>query len=53
MINPWSALYVGYNTNQSNFEIIEVEDEREVVVTNDLNRDGDQIFVKFSYMFQP
>ena len=53
VINPWSALYVGYNTNQSNFEIIEVEDEREVVVTNDLNRDGDQIFVKFSYMFQP
>lgn len=53
VINPWSALYVGYNTNQSNFDIIEVEDEREVVVTNDLKRDGDQIFVKFSYMFQP
>jgi len=53
VINPWSALYVGYNSNQSNFEIIEVEDEREVVVTNDLKRDGDQIFVKFSYMFQP
>jgi len=30
-----------------------VEDEREVVVTNDLKNDGDQIFVKFSYMFQP
>jgi hypothetical protein len=53
VINPWSALYVGYNSNQSNFEIIEVEDEREVVVTNDLKNDGDQIFVKFSYMFQP
>jgi hypothetical protein len=53
VINPWSALYVGYNSNQSNFDIIEVEDEREVVVTNDLKRDGDQIFVKFSYMFQP
>lgn len=53
VINPWSALYVGYNSNQSNFDIIEVEDEREVVVTNDLKKDGDQIFVKFSYMFQP
>jgi hypothetical protein len=53
VINPWSALYVGYNSNQSNFEIIEVEDEREVMVTNDLKKDGDQIFVKFSYMFQP
>lgn len=53
VINPWSALYFGYNSNQSNFDIIEVEDEREVVVTNDLKKDGDQIFVKFSYMFQP
>ncbi|MEX0964889.1 MAG: DUF5916 domain-containing protein [Pseudohongiellaceae bacterium] len=52
VINPWSALYVGYNTNQSNFDIIEMEGEREVVVSNDLRRDGDQVFVKFSYLFQ-
>ena len=52
VINPWSAFYVGYNTNQSNFDIIEFEGERELVTTNDLRRDGDQLFVKFSYMFQ-
>lgn len=52
VINPWSAFYFGYNTNQSNFDIVEMEDQREVVVSNDLRRDGDQIFVKFSYLFQ-
>lgn len=52
VINPWSAFYVGYNTNQSNFDIVETEGERELVVTNDLRRDGDQLFVKFSYLFQ-
>lgn len=52
VINPWSAFYVGYNSNQSNFDIIEVEGERELVVTNDLRRDGNQFFVKFSYLFQ-
>jgi hypothetical protein len=53
VLNPWSALYVGYNSNASNFDIIEVEGERELIVTNDLRNDGDQVFVKFSYMFQP
>ena len=52
VLNPWSAFYVGYNSNQSNFDIVEVEGERELIVTNDLRNDGDQFFVKFSYMFQ-
>ena len=52
VLNPWSALYFGYNTNQSNFDIIETEGVREVVTTDDLKRDGSQFFVKFSYMFQ-
>jgi len=52
VINPWSAFYVGYNSNQSNFDIIEMEGERELVVANDLRQDGDQFFVKFSYLFQ-
>ncbi len=52
VINPWSALYIGYNTNQSNFDIVEMEGERELVISNDLRRDGDQVFVKFSYLFQ-
>ena len=52
VINPWSAFYFGYNTNQSNFDIVEMEGERELVIANDLRRDGDQIFIKFSYLFQ-
>ncbi len=52
VINPWSAFYVGYNSNQSNFDIVEVEGEREVIASSDLRRDGDQLFVKFSYLFQ-
>ena len=52
VINPWSAFYVGYNSNQSNFDIVDLEGERELVVANDLRRDGDQFFVKFSYLFQ-
>lgn len=52
VINPWSAFYVGYNTNQSNFDIAEMEGERELILTDDLKRDGDQFFVKFSYLFQ-
>jgi hypothetical protein len=52
VLNPWSALYVGYNTNQSNFEIVETEGIREVITTDELKRDGSQFFVKFSYMFQ-
>lgn len=52
VINPWSAFYVGYNSNQSNFDIVEMEGERELVVADDLRKDGDQIFVKFSYLFQ-
>ena len=52
VINPWSAFYVGYNSNSSNFEIVDFEGERELVSTTDLRRDGDQLFVKFSYLFQ-
>ncbi len=52
VINPWSAFFVGYNSNQSNFDIAEMEGERELIVTDDLKRDGDQFFVKFSYLFQ-
>ena len=29
-----------------------MEGERELVVANELRQDGDQIFVKFSYLFQ-
>ncbi|MEX0901768.1 MAG: DUF5916 domain-containing protein [Pseudohongiellaceae bacterium] len=52
VINPWSALYLGYNSNSSNFDIVETENGRELITTNELKKDGDQFFVKFSYLFQ-
>lgn len=52
VINPWSAFYVGYNSNRSNFDIVEMEGRRELVIADELHRDGDQFFVKFSYLMQ-
>jgi hypothetical protein len=58
VLNPWSALYVGYNTNRSNFQLVELDTPnssgaiRELVRTDDLARDGSQLFVKFSYLLQ-
>ena len=53
VLNPWSALYVGYNSNSSNFDLIDTEFGTELVTTTDLRRDGEQFFAKFSYLFQP
>jgi hypothetical protein len=58
VLNPWSALYVGYNQNRSNFQLVELDEPnssgamRELVPTDDLARDGSQLFVKFSYLLQ-
>ena len=53
VLNPWSALYVGYNSNSSNFDLVDTEFGTELVTTTHLRRDGKQYFVKFSYLFQP
>ncbi|HEX5049902.1 MAG TPA: DUF5916 domain-containing protein [Gammaproteobacteria bacterium] len=59
VLNPWSALYVGYNQNRSNFQLVELDEPNgsgqmtELVRTEDFARDGSQVFVKFSYLLQP
>ncbi len=53
VLNPWSALYVGYNNNESNLQLIDTPQGPELVRTEDLARDGQQFFVKFSYLLQP
>ena len=54
VLNPWSALYVGFNNNESNLQLFENEDgTTELVRSEDLARDGRQLFVKFSYLLQP
>jgi hypothetical protein len=53
VLNPLSALYVGYNSNQSNLQLVDSPQGTEVVRTEDLARTGEQLFVKFSYLLQP
>ncbi len=49
LVNPWTALYIGYNNNRRNIEILPHEGGSELIRTNDLNNDSWQFFVKFSY----
>ena len=54
VLNPWSALYIGFNNNESNLQLVENEDgTTELVRGEDLARDGQQLFIKFSYLLQP
>jgi len=52
-INPWTALYVGYNSNLQNLELITTPDGRRVLRrTSELRNDARQMYVKFSYLFR-
>jgi hypothetical protein len=54
VLNPWSALYIGFNNNESNLQLVEDEDGgTSLMPTEELARDGRQLFVKFSYLLQP
>jgi len=53
VLNPLSALYVGYNSNESNLQLVDTPQGTELVRSEDLARDGEQLFVKFSYLIQP
>jgi hypothetical protein len=51
LVNPWTALYIGYNNNQRNIELIPTGEGAELIRTDRLNDDSWQFFVKFSYFF--
>lgn len=52
-INPWTALYVGYNSNLQNFDLLRTAQGTEIVrYPNRFINDGKQLFVKFSYLFR-
>jgi hypothetical protein len=53
VLNPYSALYVGFNNNESNWQLVETDQGPRVLPTDELARDGQQVFVKFSYLLQP
>ena len=51
IVNPWTALYVGYNSDQQNINLIPTSTGSEILRTNRFLNDGRQFFVKFSYYF--
>jgi hypothetical protein len=53
VFNTWSALYVGFNKNESNLQQVDTPQGSQLVRSEDLARDGQQLFVKFSYLLQP
>ena len=52
LVNPWTALYVGYNNNQNNLRLVPTDDASELVRTDRLGPDSWQFFVKASYLFR-
>ena len=52
-LNPWTALYVGYNSNLQNLELITTPDgRRELRTSSDLRNNARQLYVKFSYLIR-
>ena len=52
LVNPWTALYVGYNNNQNNLRLMPAADTSELVRLDRLGPDSWQFFVKASYLFR-
>src|SRR5208337_5051664 len=52
LVNPFTALYVGYNSNMDNLELLPGPAAAQLLRTRGLATDGKQFFVKFSYLFR-
>lgn len=53
LLNPWTALYVGYNGNRQNLNLIEEDGRLHIIRTSGtLLNDANQFFMKFSYLFR-
>jgi predicted porin len=52
LVNPWTALYVGYNNNQNSRRLVPAGDASELVPGDRLGPDSWQFFVKASYLFR-
>lgn len=51
-VNPWTALFVGYNGNIQNIDLLPTATGSRIVRTQSFRHDARQFFVKFSYLFQ-
>ena len=53
LVNPWTALYVGFNGNRQNLSLIEEPDGvRAIRSRGSWINDANQLFVKFSYLLR-
>jgi hypothetical protein len=53
LVNPWTALFVGYNGNARNIELVPTDTGSSVAHNrNRLINDAKQFFVKFSYLIR-
>ena len=52
LLNPWTALYVGYNGNQQNYDLLTSPAGNQLVRSNEFMNDARQFFVKFSYLLR-
>jgi hypothetical protein len=52
LVNPFTALYVGYNGNMDNIQLLSSIAGNQILRTPGLYRDGHQFFVKFSYLLR-
>ena len=52
LLNPWTALHVGYNGNMQNILLHPTDIGSQIIRTDDLFHDTRQFFIKFSYLFQ-
>jgi hypothetical protein len=53
LVNPWTALYVGYNTNTQNIDVVPTDSGAEIIhPRRRFINDAHQFFIKFSYLFR-
>jgi hypothetical protein len=52
LVNPWTALYIGYNSNLQNVDLLTSPTGTQLVRTPGFMNDARQFFVKFSYLLR-
>ena len=52
LVNPFTALYVGYNGNMDNLQLLQSMGGNAILRTPGLYQDGHQFFVKLAYMLK-
>ncbi|MBZ5514718.1 MAG: carbohydrate binding family 9 domain-containing protein [Acidobacteriia bacterium] len=52
LLNPWTAVYVGYNGNYQNVDLLNSPAGAQLIRTRGFLNDARQFFVKFSYLLR-